>query len=174
MERYYNPVVMLEEDRASEPENSGVDMSDGMLEFLLGDTGLVDLTLISLPYEDETGADEQEKSEPRFFPVDISRKFCFLPSWYNVYYDLKEDNPERARRYLERLIDFGVLGVEPPRDSPEDRLIYSLLDGPMHVIDKDYRKYLDVIADDKRKKDEAKAKELFEKYERQARKKRYG
>ena len=170
---YHSSVGTLEENKASEPENHSEFITNSKFDSG-GELCKSDITQVSLPDEDETWADEQEETGTKFRRPYVPRGFYFLPSWYGVYYDLKEDNPERARRYLERLIDFGVLGVEPPRDSPEDRLIYSLLDGPMHVIDKDYRKYLDVIADDKRKKDEAKAKELFEKNERQARKKRYG
>ena len=170
---YHSSVGTLEENKASEPENRSEFITNSKFDSG-GELCKSDITQVSLPDEDETWADEQEETGPKFRRPYVPRGFYFLPSWYGVYYDLKEDDSEQAFCYLERLIDFGVLGVEPPRDSPEDRLIYSLLDGPMHVIDKDYRKYLDVIADDKRKKDEAKAKELFEKNERQARKKRYG
>ena len=89
--------------------------------------------------EEKEGTDEDIRI--RLLRPFEPRGFLVQPSWVNVYYDLKMDNPKLALKYLEGLLDLGSLGIEPPRDTEEDRTIYNLLDGPMNVINKEYASF---------------------------------
>lgn len=179
MKEYYNPIVTLEEEKAPKPELHE-DNDDFLDEFLLDDIMNVEplcsaeilLEEVKKMNEEQAELDKQEETEHRFIRTDAPRNFCFMKSWHKVYYDLKEDNPERALHYLEGLIDFGVLGVEPPRVGPEDRLVYNLLDGPMHVIDKAYLDYLNKKAADLRNREREREKKMQEEREKKREMKR--
>lgn len=108
----------------------------------------------------EEKLDEEEEKRKFLKPFD-PRGFLLQPSWYNVYYDLKADNPDRALKYLERLLDFGVLGIEPPRITKDDRLIFNLLDGPMNVINKGYAEYCRKRNAERKKEEEQRTRKLI-------------
>lgn len=67
------------------------------------------------------------------------RAFVFYPSYADVYYILREKEPDLALQYLEALIYFGNEKV-PMRDI--DPYVNALLQSPMKTIEKAYTNYL--------------------------------
>ncbi len=186
MDQYDNPKVSLEAEHPPKPEeNWDYALDDVILEGLLpaisNNDGLgieVDGGNIDESEEDEDDEDEKDEEAERycFHKPDRPRGFLLQPSWYNVYYDLKLDNPERAIKYLERLLDFGALGIEPPRMNEEDRLVYNLLDGPMNVIDKAYVSYCRTRNAERKRAEEERRKKLSAEMDKRSkqRRRRYG
>lgn len=157
MNQYDNLKVSLEVERPSKAEEKEKTEDSFFYDPFTCDFDEFGNVVIVEDNEEENEEDEKRKFLKPFDP----RGFLLQPSWYNVYYDLKTDNPDLALKYLERLLDFGVLGIEPPRADKDDRLIFNLLDGPMNVINKGYAEYCRKRNAERKKEEEKRTRKLI-------------
>ena len=80
-------------------------------------------------------AKEEHEEENGF--LNAPRAFIFYPSNRQAYYALKSVSPELAVKYLEVLLDYGVLR----KPIPPNPLLEALLVGTTQTIEKSYREY---------------------------------
>ena len=69
--------------------------------------------------------------------LNVPRAFVIYPSNREAYYALKSVSPELAVKYLEVLLDYGVLR----KPIPPNPLLEALLVGTTQTIEKSYREY---------------------------------
>lgn len=80
-------------------------------------------------------AKEEQEEEMGF--LNVPRAFVIYPSNREAYYALKSVSPELAVKYIEVLLDYGVLR----KPIPPNPLLKALLAGTTQTIEKSYREY---------------------------------
>jgi hypothetical protein len=80
-------------------------------------------------------------TEKRYRPL-ADRGFIFYPSYRKTYLALKEHDADLAIRFLEALIEYGIVSSEP---DPNDSLVRALLYAPMKTMDKAFCNYIEKL-----------------------------
>ena len=107
-----------------------------------------------VPENDEDEEDEDEAEyvkEIRIYDT-TRRSFLFHPSFADSYWEIKKIDPEKAVKYIEALMNYGV---DLNNEIPNDPIIKIALMGPMRVIDKAYCSYLERVHKDNMRRFEA-------------------